>query len=111
MGVVEGVSDAGMHLNTIKLNERRNARVKADIQPAYRAVFLVVRAVNDAAVRSDRQSCPMLKIFARCQVYGCAVGRADAIRTNSKDHSGPIQGFRYRNKSDQYNIHTNAYES
>ena len=101
MSVVKGVSNAGMDLDAVKLDQRRQAPVKTDVESPDRAIFLVVRAVNDAAVRGYRQARPMFEVFACGQVDAGAAGRTDAVRTDAENNGGPIQRFRHRDERDQ----------
>ena len=64
MRIVERICNAGMHFHAVKLDQRSDLRMKPDDHPANRTKDLVVRTVNNAAVWSNRQSGPMLQVFA-----------------------------------------------
>lgn len=64
MRIVESVGETRVDLYAVELDKRSEIISNSNIQPADGPEFLVVRAINDSAVRGDRKARPVLQVFA-----------------------------------------------
>ena len=79
-----------MHLYTVELYQRRHFRMKPDIQAANGSEFVVIGTVNDAAVRCDRETGPMLQVLARGKVNRRAARSAYTVRADAEDNGRTV---------------------
>jgi hypothetical protein len=101
VGVIEGISDARVNLYAVELDQRRHFRMKPDIESAKSAELMVIRTVNDTAVRRYGQPGPMLEVLARGKVNRSAARSANTVGTDAEDNRRTVQRFRNRNNCDQ----------
>ena len=65
MCVVECIGRGVVQFYAVELEHCRYAFVPAYIEAADRSEFVFVSAVDNAGIRCDGKTCPILKVFAR----------------------------------------------
>lgn len=101
MRIVEAVGHTRMEFVAVELNERREILRQTNVQSTDRTKFLVVSSVYDARVRSDRQTGPVLEVFACGEVERSSSRGTDPVGANAEDDGWTIHGLRYRDKRQQ----------
>ena len=82
-----------MHVHAVEYHQCRDPLREADVQPANQPKAILIRAISDAGIRSDRQVRLAAKVLADRCVERLAGRRADSIRAGAKNERRPVPRF------------------